>query len=473
MKKNIKHISIAVAIAGCAAMLGSCGKKLDVDPKQSIELSTTFKTQEEVEQGIIGCYSLMGAAPLYGTDLNLVPELLGNAGVAEWRGTFKQYDEIELKQMRTINNAAVRIWVGAYNVINLANVLHDVVTGPNAATIVPDAGRRKELTGETEFIRGILHFEVVRLYGDQYDATTLNTPGAVIKLKGAIDTASASEKPVRNTVAQTYTQVIADLTSAAEKLPRRNDVRANKYTALAFLSRVYLQNGNYAAALNAVNTVIEEGGYSAPSNDIMTPFRSKNSAEVIFEIQANDQNNAGSSNDGLATFYASLPNGVGRGDFKVLSAFTNEYPADDKRGKVDEPGSWYYTGIKRGDTTCGKWSAYGQNIPIIRMAEMYLTRAECNIRLGSSTGDTPENDLRKINNIERTGVDYIASPSLDEVIQQRRLELAFEGLNIHDLRRLRKPTGSFNWNDDRLILPIPQREVDATGGSIEQNAAYK
>jgi hypothetical protein len=104
---------------------------------------------------------------------------------------------------------------------------------------------------------------------------------------------------------------------------------------------------------------------------------------------------------------------------------------------------------------------------------MYLTRAECNIRLGSAVGDSPENDLEKINNLQRTGVEVIIDPTLDEVIQQRRLELAFEGVNIHDLRRLRKPTGSFEWNDDLLVLPIPQREIDATRGSLEQNEAYK
>jgi hypothetical protein len=468
MTKSIKNIFLAFIVSGCIAALGGCDKKLNVEPKQSVEIGTTFKTEEEIEQGIIGCYSLMGAAALYGTDLNLVSELLGAYEYAEWFGTFSQYYDIQEKQMATNNDAAVRIWVAAYRVINLANVLRDKLTGPEGATIVSDADRRNELIGETEFIRGLLHFELVRLYGNQYDATTLNTPGAVIKLNGAIDTVAAAEKPVRNTVAQTYTQVITDLESAAGKLPERNGVRANKYTALAFLSRVFLQQGRYEKALEAVNTVIGEGGYAAPSNDLLTPFRSKNSAEVIFEIQQNEQNNAGSANDGLATFYADLENGVGRGDFSVDTNFIFKYPAGDKRVEA-----WYYIGYKYGSITTSKWHSYGQNIPIIRMAEMYLTRAECNIRLSSSVGDDPVNDLQRINNPERTGVAIIGSPTVEDVILQRRLELAFEGLNIHDLRRLRKPTGSFEWNDDLLVLPIPQREIDAAQGRLEQNAAYK
>jgi hypothetical protein len=468
MTTSIKNAYIALTIISCIAVFGSCNKKLDVDPKQSVELSTTFKNEEEISQGILGCYSLMGTASLYGTDLNIVPELLGAAHTADWFGSFTQYFDIQEKQMRPNNDAVIRIWVGGYRIINLANVIHDILTGPNGEKVVPDANRRNQLIGETEFIRGLMHFELVRLYGNQYDASTVNTPGAVIKLKGATDTTAAAERPVRNTVAQTYAQIITDLTSASQKLPKRNDVRANKYTALAFLSRVYLQKGDYAAALNAVNTVIEQGGYAAPSNDVMTPFRSKNSAEVIFEIQANDQNNAGTANDGLATFYADLPNGIGRGDFAVSPEFVGQYDSTDKRLNA-----WYYIGATYGSIACAKWYSFGQNIPIIRMAEMYLTRAECNIRLGSSVGELPISDLAVINNPDRTGVNLITAPTLNDVILQRRLELAFEGLNIHDLRRLKMPTGTFAWNDKLIVMPIPQREIDATQGSIEQNEAYK
>jgi starch-binding outer membrane protein, SusD/RagB family len=467
MTNNLKNISIAILISGCLATSVSCNKKLDLDPRQAIEFNTAFKTEEELDQGIVGCYSLMGAAALYGTDLNLVSELLGSDGTSSWEGTFTQYNEIENKLMNSVNAAAVRIWVGGYNVINLANVIRDKLTSAEGAKIVPDEDRRNEMIGEAEFIRGLIHFELVRLYGKQYDATTLNTPGVVIKLNGATDTATASVKPARNTVAQTYTQIIADLISASQKLPERNSVRANKYTALAFLSRVYLQQGDYAKARDAANTVIEDGGYATPSNDLLTSFRSKNSAEVIFEIQQNDQNNAGSANDGLATFYADLENGIGRGDFVVDSGLIMEYPAGDKR--LD---AWYYLGAQYGSPATSKWYAYGQNIPIIRMAEMYLTRAECNRRLNTNVGATPAEDLAHITNLERTGV-LIPVPSVNDIVEQRRLELAFEGLNIHDLRRLHRSTGSFPWDDDLLVMPIPQREIDATQGSLIQNEAYK
>ncbi|HEU4609709.1 MAG TPA: RagB/SusD family nutrient uptake outer membrane protein, partial [Chitinophagaceae bacterium] len=132
----------------------------------------------------------------------------------------------------------------------------------------------------------------------------------------------------------------------------------------------------------------------------------------------------------------------------------------------------YYIGYQYGGIMTNKWIAYGQNIPIIRIEEMYLTRAECNLRLNSTVGALPVDDLAMINNPDRTGQPVILLPTLDDVLKQRRLELAFEGVNFHDILRLKESTGGVEWNDDLLTLPIPQREIDATQGSLVQNPGY-
>jgi hypothetical protein len=103
---------------------------------------------------------------------------------------------------------------------------------------------------------------------------------------------------------------------------------------------------------------------------------------------------------------------------------------------------------------------------------MYLTRAECNLRLNSTVGALPVDDLAMINNPDRTGQPVILLPTLDDVLKQRRLELAFEGVNFHDILRLKESTGGVEWNDDLLTLPIPEREIDATQGSLVQNPGY-
>jgi hypothetical protein len=108
---------------------------------------------------------------------------------------------------------------------------------------------------------------------------------------------------------------------------------------------------------------------------------------------------------------------------------------------------------------------------------MYLIRAECNIRLGASVGDTPANDLAKVRNPTRVGLAVIAAPVLNDILNERILELAFEGVRVHDVKRLRltlvnPTTGTFAWNSDMLVFPIPQREVDASSGVIAQNPGY-
>jgi hypothetical protein len=94
---------------------------------------------------------------------------------------------------------------------------------------------------------------------------------------------------------------------------------------------------------------------------------------VIWEIEQDVQNNAGDANDGLATFYSYDL----RGDMLVDSAFHASYNPGDRRKAL-----WYYE--KGGALYTSKWSSASQNLPVVRLAEMYLTRAECNLRLGTN-----------------------------------------------------------------------------------------
>lgn len=457
----MKKINI-VLIISAATIFTSCEKALEVDPRQTIDASTALQNDQDVNSLIVGGYATMGGGSLYGTNLLMVPDLLGSNGVLTWRGTFQSPRQITNKTMTRDNADANLIWTAAYDAINTANV------ALNALDIVKDADLKKQIEGEALFIRGILHFELIRLYALPWGATAGNTHlGVVIKTKPTNNETEAFEKIPRNTVKEVYDQVIADLTKAATLMPEVSDKRATRFAALAFLSRVYLQQANYSAALAAADEVIESG-YFKMNASVSAVFSNKNTDESIWEIQQNEQNNAGTSNNGMATFFASLP-GIGRADVRVTASYLNNYPVGDLRST-----EWYYigTGARPGNTYCGKWKSFSQNLPVIRIAEMYLTRAECNLRLGSSVGATPGQDLAQIKNPVRTNTTAPVIPTLDNVLAERFIELAFEGQRIHDLRRLRLPTGSFAWDDNKLVFPIPQREVDATQGVIVQNPGY-
>ncbi len=440
----------------------SCTKVLDVNPQQSIDASKALENDQDVNSLVVGAYSVMGGGSLYGTNLLMIPDLLGSDGVCTWRGTFQSPRQIANKTMLRDNADANLTWTEAYRAINLANIVLENLD------IVKDEDLKTQLEGEALFIRGILHFELIRLYALPYGATAGNThPGVVIKTKATKNEANAFEVLPRNNVQEVYTQVLADLTAAVDLLPEENGVRATKYTALAFLSRVYLQQGNYEAARDAANEVIESG-YFKMNASITAVFDNKNTAESVWEIQQNEQNNAGTSNNGMATFYASLP-GIGRADVRISTGYPSNYPVGDLRRS-----EWYYfgTGARPGNLYCGKWKSFSQNLPIVRLAEMYLTRAECNVRLSTSVGASPGEDLEMVRNSVRTNSTASSDPTLNEILNERFIELAFEGQRIHDLRRLRRSTGAFAWNSDRLVFPIPQREVDATSGVLVQNPGY-
>lgn len=443
--------------------IGSCNKKLDIQPKQSIDATTAISTADDVEGAVIGAYSILGGGALYGTNLFLNADLQGADNYASWRGTFQGQRQIALHNMTRDNAEASRTWIAAYRAINMANIVLE------SLNFVTDAAQKNKLEGEALFIRGIMHFELVRYYGLPWGATAANDHlGVVIRTKATKNETDAFEKNPRSTVAQVYTQVLADLNAAIAKLPDDNGTRVDKYVAYAFLARVYLQQSDYVNARAAAHAVIQSGKYKMNAA-VRAVFDNKNTSESIWEIQQNDQNNAGTSNDGMATFYASLP-GIGRADVRMVAAFLNLYPAGDLRRS-----EWYYvgTGLRPGNTYSSKWRSFSMNLPVIRIAEMYLIRAETNLRIGGAPlGDTPQNDLAQIRNPIRTNLPIIVNPTLADVLFERRLELAFEGLWIHDIKRLRLSTGAYAWNDNRLVFPIPQREVDASEGIIVQNPGY-
>ncbi len=459
----MKTINKIFLILLLALSFTACKKVLDVEPRQSIDAGNALLNDQDVNSLVIGGYSRMGSGNLYGTNLFLVPDLLGSDDVCRWRGTFTSPKSIANKSMDRNNADAELIWESAYDVINIAN------TAIGALDVVKNADLKKQLEGEALFMRGIMHFELVKLYALPWGATASNSQlGVVIKTTPTKNEVDAGTAYPRNTVAQVYAQVIIDLTKAVTLLPETAAKRVTKYTALAFLSRVYLQQQNYAAARDAANAVIQSGNYGLNAS-VAAVFSNKDTKESIWEIQQNEQNNAGTANNGMATFYASLP-GIGRADVRIYDDYVADYyPTDDLRQT-----QWYYegTGARPGFTYCAKWTSFSQNLPVVRMSEMYLTRAEGNLVMSTSIGNTPADDMAMVKNSLRTNSVAPAAPTLTDIRDERFIELAFEGQRIWDLKRLRMSSGSYNWNDPELVMPIPQREIDATKGVLVQNPGY-
>jgi tetratricopeptide (TPR) repeat protein len=459
---KLKHIIGTFLIAAGVLGASGCTKQLDIEPQQSIDATGALTTADDVNAAVIGTYSLLGQGSLYGTNFFMLADLQASEEYANWAGTFQGPRQVADKSMTRDNSEAARTWNNAYRAINMANI----VLG--ATNVVDNPALKDQYEGEALFIRGILHFELVRFFAKPWGATPNNDHlGVVIRTEGFLNEAPAAP---RSTVKQVYDQVIADLTAASEKLPKANGDRVNRYAAFAFLSRVYLQQSNYALARDAADSVIKSNRY-AMNPDIMQPFTEDNAREVIWEIEQDVQNNAGDANDGLATFYSYDL----RGELLVDEAFYNSYNPADKRKAL-----WYYEEDEVLFTS--KWSSASQNLPVVRLAEMYLTRAECNERLGTAVGATPADDLAMVRNPARVNLTPIDNPDVDDILLERWHELAFEGVRIHDIKRTNGTIIRYNndgvelkrflWDSNDLVFPIPAQEVSASSGIIVQNPGY-
>jgi len=164
----------------------------------------------------------------------------------------------------------------------------------------------------------------------------------------------------------------------------------------------------------------------------------------------------------MTTFFSIQDFGGRDGDIEIQPAHLALYdPMDDRLDLFFEANG--------GVTYSGKWNNQFGNVGLIRLAEMYLIRAEANIRLNTAVGATPLADYNRIRT--RAGLPAATAVTLDEILRERRRELAHEGFRIHDLKRLKQNVGSLAYNADKLVFPIPAREIQANP-NLTQNSGY-
>lgn len=446
MKKYIAIILIS------ALFISSCDKELDLLPQQSIAEDVALSSDANVKKVLNGAYDAMSNGNLYGGNLFLLSELLAANGEIRWEGTFIEPREIWLKSMLTTNSNVRETWLHAYRTINIANNVLSAIKVVNTA----DQNRVK---GEALFIRGVMYFELVKLYAQPYSAGSTSTNlGLPLILEPTRGIDQTSYKP-RKSVEETYTQIIADLTEAESLLPNSNRVFASKPAASAMLSRVYLQMARYAEARDAANRAISVAIDRSLTTTYSAAFNNAaNSSEDLFAIQVSALDGA----NNMHLFWSIPAFGARDGDVSIQSSHMALYDPIDARRAL------FYLGD--GATRSGKWRLQFRNLLIIRLAEMYLTRAEANFRLTTSIGATVASDINRIRS--RVFLPPLLVVNLSDILKERKLELAHEGHAVHDLKRLQGSADGFAYNSNKMIFPIPQREIDASKGVLQQNAGY-
>lgn len=452
MLKMLKHIApFALILLGASA----CDSKLDVAPTQTIDENLALATSQDVKVTLTGAYDGLGGGNVYGGGFQFTSEFLADDREFVFGGTFSNLDEIWRKTVTPGNTQTTATWLAAYATINRAN---NVLSALN---IVAEADRA-QVEGEARFIRGVLYFELVKLWGKTWGDGDNNANPGVPLVTTPTRVITDADYRSRASVQAIYAQVIEDLTKAESLLPATkaadDATRATRDAASAMLSRVYLMQGNYALARDAANKVIQSGARALEADFTDVFATGGESNEMIFRIAVSDQDATNSMN----TYFAPATF-QGRGDIRVQTKHLNLYEAGDNRR------TFFVTTNSGARVFTGKFLDQYGDVPIVRLAEMYLTRAECNQRLSTSVGATPLADVNRTRT--RAGLAALSTVNLAAILKERHLELAFEGNNLDDIKRTRASVGTKPFGDNSLVLPIPQRELD-TNKSLTQNPGY-
>jgi hypothetical protein len=332
-------------------------------------------------------------------------------------------------------------------------------------------------------MRALLYFNMMRIYAwdPSVVVTQFDRGGVPLMLTGVLILTQITQ-PARAPIRDVYQQLYRDLQEATQKAPTAGGPhRITRGAAFALFAKVALYNGDWEnASRYATEAINSNVGRLATNANYVAAWRERVHPESILEVlfqQEAESQGVNESNQSAFTTRVSLTSTSlgGWGAVVPTTQFLALHQAGDVRRQL------YQLGVNRSNIVveeCTKFlgktgTIYMDNIPVLRVSEMILIRAEAQARLGNAA-----QAIADVNTIRtRCGLAPVAgltgSALLEEILLQRRLELAFEGDRWFDLKRLGrdviKATGDLQYGDPRYLAPIPLREIQANPSLVQNN----
>ncbi len=429
-------------------LLPAC-EVLDVQPQSSIPASEAFKNKAGITRGIYGAYSGLQALSYYGRSYNIFSDLAADNLTHPANATAVAYAEVDNNSILPENSSVDGIWSVIYDGINVANNVIAQVPG------IPDMSQAEKnaALGELYFIRALNHFNLLNYFG-----------AIPVKLTPTIGVENINVP--REDVSAVYRAIIDDLNFAAQNLPAGGSkIRASRYAAHALLARVYLYQKDYQKAMDAATTVINDGGYQLKDN-FADVFAAEGTSESIFEIDYTsvDRNRIAEYNFPLTL--------NGRREVAPSDDLISAFQPDDTRFAASiafTAGQPY--AIKYDDLSTG-----ADNVIVLRLAEMYLIRAEAKAQLAGDVVQIQSdlNTVRSRANLAGTSANTHAT-LLSAIEKERRLEFCFEGQRWFDLVRTGRAVAVLPTVNsvNQTLFPIPLSELlTNTNPGMYQNPGY-
>lgn len=503
MRTQSKYIFLA--LLSIAISVGGCKKSfLNQEPESGLTDANFWKTESDLKQGVVGAYSSLRGMGTF--SYWVFGEMRSDNTTFQYNAPQRGQENRELVDQLLVSATNTLIqdyWRDCYVAISRCN---DVLN--NVGRIdMPDASKT-QATGEVKFLRAFHYFNLVRQFG-----------GVPLRLE-AIKSPTQAPSKGRASVDEVYNQIITDLTDAANALPEAGSYpasekgRVSKGAANALLGEVYMTQKKFGDALIALRKVTGYSLLSAYKDIFLTT--NKNNAESIFEIQyystagtnlssnfmyqfapfnsgtavTNDPGTNLNFNSGWNTPTTDLIAAYEPGDLRKDVSLAEGFNSGS--GFVAVP---YVKKYNQGFVQPGQTNV---NFPVIRYADVMLMIAECL----NEQGFVPDGEAFGLLNQVRRRAGLAAKsfgnpiPALSigsqtefrtAMDQERKVELAFENhrwydlvrtgtaipvLTAHGQREIAKnpsqfPAGSYQPTQNKLLLPIPQREV--TLDNLPQN----
>jgi hypothetical protein len=447
--------------------LASCEKSfLELKPPTSLTPEFALATEADLQVALRGAYAGLKSTALYGRSLMVLGDMMADNTYQSALNT-NRYTNFNLYNYLVTDGDVAGLWNASYTVILRAN---NIINSP-----IADNANIQQIKGEAYAIRALAYFNLVRYFASPYtlDPSKLGVP--------IITTYQADLKPERAKIADVYTLINKDLTQAFTLMTKfTNSSQFSKYSAKALQAKVYLAMGDKTNAKTAALDVITNSGFTAISSAAHTGYwagvaprtdKVETLLEISFDAVANN------AFDALSYIYLQSGN---YGDMLCSSELYDLFETADIRKSL------YATGTRGGLASVfvnkyGSFTGDHSDTKVIRMSEMYLIAAEASYP--SNTADA----LKYVNEVtSRRGATAIASSGsalLEDIITERRKELAFEGERYLDMQRLQRNIArsknypaaalSIDFTNYRRIMPIPQGELDANPSiKLQQNPGW-
>ncbi|BBE16676.1 RagB/SusD domain protein [Aquipluma nitroreducens] len=488
--KTYNSIFFILTFATGIFLSGCKNEFLELAPQSQLSVESYYKTAEQIEFAVNGAYSTLQSNNMY-QNWYVLSEIPSDNTTNNLSGSVTDQDEFDKFYIRTTNPFTANFWNESYKGINKCNMVLSKIDG-----VTMDASRKDQLTKEVKFLRGLMYFNLVRIFGGVPLVTS------TVQITDAYTIA-------RSTQDETYAQIIKDLTDA-ETLPASytgNDVgRATSGTVKALLGTVYMTMKDYAKGETKLAEVVSSGKYSLLENTAgslnITGYEkvfdptNHNNKESIFDVQF--KKGGFGEGSGFANNFA--PENSGTSVVAVGSTGGNNIPTEDMNNayeagdlRKDYSMASSYIDNKTGKTISIRhvkkyrdvpYQSGDANIdyPVIRYADVLLMYAEAL----NENGKTAE-ACTMLNKVRRRGFGYQSTETSpvdistadkvvfrDKVFQERRVELAFEGQRWFDLIRTGRAvevmkSKGFKINETQLICPIPQKQIDINPEVMIQN----